>query len=138
MAPDKHQPLLLILARNLVTNLAIPALLIDDDGRLAFFNEAAAMILGQRFEDVGRLRRDEWATRFGPFDKEGQPVATDSLPLAVALREGRPIQGRFRIRAHGERMIDIEATAVPMIEPDHFEGAVVVFWPDDASIDATD
>jgi PAS domain-containing protein len=138
MASDEHQPLLLILARNLVTNLALPALLTDADERLIFFNEAAAVILGQRFEEVGRLRRDEWATRFGPFDKEGHPAATDSLPLAVALHEGRPSQGRFRIRAHDERMIDVEATAVPLIEPNHFEGAVVVFWPVDASIDATD
>jgi PAS domain-containing protein len=62
-APDEYQPLLLILARNLVTNLALPALLTDADARLIFFNEAAALILGQRFEEVGRLRRDEWATR---------------------------------------------------------------------------
>jgi PAS domain-containing protein len=126
------------LARNLVTNLALPALLTDADGRLIFFNEAVAEILGQRFEEVGRLSRDEWSTRFGPFDEEGHPAGSDSLPLAVALREGRPSQGRFRIRAHDERMIDVEVTAVPLIEPGNFEGAVVVFWPVDASIDATD
>jgi PAS domain-containing protein len=135
MASDEHQPLLLILARNLVTNLALPALLADADERLIFFNEAAALILGQSFEEVGRLRRNDWATRFGPFRKEGHPAAIDSLPLAVALREGRPIQGRFRVRAHDQRMIDVEATAVPLIEPDHFEGAVVVLWPDPASVD---
>jgi hypothetical protein len=33
-------------------------------------------------------------------------------------------------------MIDVEATAVPLVEPDHFEGAVVVLWPDPASVDA--
>jgi PAS domain-containing protein len=138
MAPDEHQPLLLILARNLVTNLAMPALLTDADARLIFFNEAAALILGQRFEEVGRLRRDEWATRFGPFDDEGHPEATDSLPLAVALRDGRPSQARFRICAHDQRTVEVEVTAVPLIEPDHFEGALVVFWPVDAATDATD
>lgn len=136
MASDESQPLLLILARNLVTNLALPAFLTDDQQRLIFFNEAAALILGQSFEEVGRLRRDEWATRFGPFNTDGEPVGIDSLPLAVALREGRPSQGRFRIRAHDHRMIDVEATAVPLIEPDCFEGAVVVLWPDPASVDA--
>jgi PAS domain-containing protein len=93
MTYEDYQPLLLILARNLVTNLATPALLTDADERLIFFNEAAALILGQSFEEVGRLRRDEWATRFGPFHKDGHPVAADALPLAVALREGRPSRG---------------------------------------------
>jgi PAS domain-containing protein len=138
MAPNEPQPLLLILARNLVTNLALPALLTDSDERLIFFNEAAAVIFGESFEEVGRLHRHEWATRFGPFRREGHPVATDSLPLAVALREGRPVQGRFRVRAHDRRMIDVEATAVPLIEPDHFEGAVVVLWPDPASTDTSE
>jgi PAS domain-containing protein len=137
MAPDEHRPLSLILARNLVTNLALPALLTDADERVIFFNEAAALIFGLSFEEVGCLTRDEWTTRFGPFRKNGVSVATDSLPLAVALRTGRPSQGRFRVRAHDHRMIDVEATAVPLIEPDQFEGAMVVLWPDPASVDAT-
>jgi PAS domain-containing protein len=135
MASDEHRPLVLILARNLVTNLALPALLTDADERVIFFNEAAALIFGVSFEEVGSMTRDEWTTRFGPFRKNGASVATDSLPLAVALRTGRPSQGRFRVRSHDHRMIDVEATAVPLIEPDHFEGAVVVLWPDPASVD---
>ncbi len=138
MSADAHQPLLLILARNLVTNLALPAVLTDANQRLIFFNDAAALILGQSFEEVGRLRRDEWARRFGPFDKDGQPVPIESLPLAVALREGRPRQGRLRLRTHDHRMIDVEVTAVPLIEPDRFEGAVVVLWPDRATIDTAE
>jgi hypothetical protein len=45
MAPDERRPLLLILARNLVTNLALPALLSDAEERVIFFNEAAALDL---------------------------------------------------------------------------------------------
>ena len=137
MASDEHRPLSLILARNLVTNLALPALLTDAEERVIFFNEAAALIFGLSFEEVGCLSRDEWTRRFGPFRKNGVSVATDSLPLAVALRTGRPSQGRFRVRSHDHRMIDVEATAVPLIEPDQFEGAMVVLWPDPSSVDAT-
>ncbi|MGZ6639857.1 MAG: hypothetical protein ACXVII_44480 [Solirubrobacteraceae bacterium] len=48
---------MLILARNLVTNLALPALLSDAEERVMFFNEAADLIFGLSFEEVG------WAGR---------------------------------------------------------------------------
>jgi PAS domain-containing protein len=128
-----HQPLLLIQARNLITNLALPAFLTDPDGRLLFFNDAAAVLLGRRFEEVGPLPQDEWAREIGPFDEEGRPLATDSLPLAVALRKGRPAQGRFHARLGESGMREVEVSALPMLEPDNYEGALVIFWPVEAA-----
>jgi len=126
----EHQPLLLVQGRNLITGLALPALLTDPDGGLLFYNDAAAELLGRPFEEVGRLPREEWARQFGPFDEDGRPIATDHLPLANALREGRPAQGRFQVRlaANGE-LREVEVSALPLLEPDHYEGALVVFWP---------
>jgi PAS domain-containing protein len=126
----EHQPLLLVQGRNLITGLALPALLTDPDGGLLFFNDAAAQLLGRAFEEVGRLPREEWARQFGPFDEEGRPIATGHLPLGNALREGRPAQGRFHVRlaANGE-LREVEVSALPLLEPDHYEGALVVFWP---------
>jgi PAS domain-containing protein len=126
----EHQPLLLVQGRNLITGLALPALLTDPDGGLLFFNDAAAELLGRGFEEVGRLPREEWARQFGPFNEEGKPIATDHLPLANALREGRPAQGRFHVRlaANGE-LREVEVSAIPLLEPDHYEGALLVFWP---------
>jgi PAS domain-containing protein len=129
----QHQPLLLVQARNLITNLALPALLTDPEGRLLFFNDAAAALLGRSFEEVGRLSREEWAREVGPFDEEGQPLAADSLPLAGALRGGRPAQGRFRARLGESGMTEVELSALPLLEPGNFEGALVVFWPVEAA-----
>jgi PAS domain-containing protein len=123
------QPLLLIQARNLITNLALPALLTDPDGQLLFFNDAAAEVLGRRFEEVGRLPREEWAREIGPFDGEGRPLAADSLPLGRALRDGHPAQGRFNVRLGDAGLRDVEVTALPLLVPGNFEGAMVVFWP---------
>jgi PAS domain-containing protein len=75
--PVEHQPLLLVQGRNLITGLALPALLTDPDGGLLFFNEAAGVLLGRTFEEVGRLPREQWARQFGPFDEAGRPLATD-------------------------------------------------------------
>jgi PAS domain-containing protein len=124
--PDK--PLLLIQARNLITNLALPAFLIDPEGDLLFFNDAAAAVLGRGFEGVGRLPREEWARQFGPYDDEGRPMAAGALPLARALQEGRPAQGHFHARLNGE-LREVEVSALPLLEPGYFEGVLLAFWP---------
>lgn len=125
----QHQPLLLIQARNLITGLALPAFLTGSDGRLLFFNDAAADLLGRRFEEVGRLPQEEWAREVGPFDEDGRPLAADSLPLAQALRDGLPAQGRFHVRLVNSELREVEVSAVPLVEPDYVEGALIVFWP---------
>jgi PAS domain-containing protein len=129
---DEHQPLLLVQGRNLITNLALPALLTDSDGRLLFFNDAAAALLGRRFEEVGRLSREEWAREIGPFDDQGRALAADSLPLARALRDGQPAQGQVHVRLDGH-MREVEVSALPLVKPGHYEGALIVFWPIEAA-----
>ena len=123
------QRLLLVQARNLITNLALPAMLTDADGQLLFFNEAAAVLLGRRFEEVGRLSREEWGQQVGPFDDRGRAVVMDELPIANALRSGRPAQGRFRLRFDGGELREVEVSALPLMEPGYLEGALFAFWP---------
>lgn len=126
--PDAHQqPLELILARNLVSIISVAAAVIDVDGRIVFYNDAAAAVVGARFEETGPLNRERWTSETGPFDEEGQSVPYDELPLTVAVREGRPTYGRLRIRAeHG--LVTIELAALPLVGPAGYHGAVVVFW----------
>jgi PAS domain-containing protein len=133
----EHQPLLLVQARNLITNLALPAVLTDPEGRLLFFNDAAAALLGRSFEEVGRLSREQWAREVGPFDEHGRPLAAASLPLARALRGGRPAHGRVRARVGQSGVREVELSALPLLEPGHFEGALVVFWPVEAAAPGT-
>jgi PAS domain-containing protein len=123
------QRLLLIQARNLITNLALPGVLINAEGELLFFNDAAAVLLGRRFEEVGRRSRDEWAREIGPFDDQGRPVATDELPIANTLRSGRPAQGRFHLRFGGQELREVEVSALPLLQPDFLEGVLLMFWP---------
>lgn len=125
---ETDKPLLLIQARNLITNLALPAFLTDTDGGLLFFNDAAADLLGRSFEEVGRLPRDDWAREFGPYDDQERPLAADELPLGKALLEGRPAQGRFYARLDGE-LREVDVSAIPLLEPGYFEGALLAFWP---------
>src|SRR6266540_197891 len=68
------QNLVLILARDLADKLASAMFLIDHEGRLVYFNERAAEILGQSFGEVGRLPLEEWASAFNPTDFEDRPL----------------------------------------------------------------
>jgi PAS domain-containing protein len=124
-----ERPLELILARNLVSIISLAAFLVDVDGDIVFFNEAAAQVIGARFEETGSLTREQWNPEFGPFDEHGRPVPYDELPLTIAVREGRPAYGRFHIRTDSGSLIEIEAGAFPLTGPDGYHGAMVMFWP---------
>jgi PAS domain-containing protein len=124
---DEGQPLELILARNLVSIISLAAVLVDAEGRIVFYNDAAARLVGQPFEEIGSMTRDEWSARYGPVDEQGEALAADELPLAAAVREGRPAYARFRIRA-AHALLEVEAGALPMLGPAGYRGAMVFFW----------
>ena len=125
-ATDQH-PLDLILARNLMTVMETPAFLVDHQGAMVFFNEAAGQLLGKSFEEIGKLNKEEW-NRIGPVDAEGREVHDRKMPLAIALREGKPAHGRFHICTDQARIIEVESSALPLHSNGDFHGALVVFW----------
>lgn len=124
---SEAHPLELILARNLISIISLPALLLDVDGDIAFFNDAAAEVIGSPFEEIGALSQEDWSARFGPFDDRGAPIPAEELPVAIALREGRPAYGQFHVRSDGG-MREVEAGALPLVGPAGYHGAIVVFW----------
>jgi PAS domain-containing protein len=124
-----QKPLELILARNLLSSISTPAFLVGDEGALLFFNEAAAAMLGKRFEETGTLSADEWTGEFGPFGPDEQPIPYDQIPATVAVRAARPFHGNFRICAAGGQRQDVAASAIPIVGPGGSSGAIVIFWP---------
>ncbi len=125
-----QKPLPLILARNLITSIATPAFLVDESARLLFYNEAAGALLGMSFEESGRMEPERWTTTFGPFDEDGKPVTLESLPLTVALRDGRPAHAKLLVRSTTGEEHPIEASALPLVGADDASsGAMIIFWP---------
>jgi PAS domain-containing protein len=127
-----NQPVELILARNLISGIHLAAFLIDPDGMLIFFNDAAGELIGRRFEEVGRLRREEWSSQFGPFDEFGKLMPTDDMPMTLALRQGLPAHDRFHINVRDEELVEVDVSALPLATAEGFEGAIVVFWRSDS------
>ncbi len=124
-----QKPLGLILARNFLTNLSTPAFLVDRDGGIIFYNEAAGALLGVSFDEFGRKRAPEWGREVGPFDEDGKPLRIEDLPTTKALRRGRPAHGSFRIRSVTGVDHEIEASAMPISAEGGQEGAMILFWP---------
>jgi PAS domain-containing protein len=131
--PMEQKPLELILARNFLTSLSTPAFLVDRDGALLFYNEAAGAMLGISFEESGRMPASEWGKAVGPFDDEGEPMPIEEIPTTKALRRGRPAHGRFTVRSVKGEVYEIESTALPIVADGGQEGAMIFFWPRNAN-----
>jgi PAS domain S-box-containing protein len=69
---------------------AIPAAIYTTDaqGRITYFNQAAVELAG-RTPTIGS---DEWCVTWKLFNPDGTPLPHDECPMAVALKEGRPIR----------------------------------------------
>jgi len=124
-----QKPLELILARNLMSALSTPAFLVDEGGILVFYNEAAGMLLGKSWEELGTVGPQEWGALFGPFDESGEPIPYDDLPLVRAVREDRPAHAEFDIQSADGTRHHVEASAFPIQTAHGSRGAIAVFWP---------
>jgi len=120
------QPLQLILARNLISLLSVPAFVVDTDGTLLFYNETAGELIGRRFEETGRLSPEQWHA-IGPLDAEGNELPDEDVPMRTALRHNRAAGGRFHIRTDDGSLREVDAGAIPLATDDEVHGALITF-----------
>jgi PAS domain-containing protein len=109
--------------------LSTPAFLVDEGGLLVFYNEAAGMLLGKPWEELGTVGAQEWGALFGPFDDDGEPIPYDTLPLVTAVRDDRPAHAEFEIHSVDGTRHRVEASAFPIQTAHGSRGAIAVFWP---------
>jgi PAS domain S-box-containing protein len=60
----------------------------DANGRITFYNQAAADLWGCRPE----LGSSQWCGSWRLYWPDGRPLPHDQCPMAVALKEGRPVR----------------------------------------------
>ena len=90
MAQIVHKSLPLILAREFAANIATPVTVMDERGRMVFFNEPAERLVGQTYAEVGELAPHEWTRIFVVERLDGAPVRLDEMPVGIAHRERCP------------------------------------------------
>ena len=126
---SSQRPLELILARNMLSSLSTPGVLVTHDADIVFYNEAAGALLGRRFEDIGPVSASHWMEIFGPRDEQGEPLPFERQPLLAPLRAGRPAHARVLIAAADGANHQVETSGLPIIGTDGFQGALIFFWP---------
>jgi PAS domain-containing protein len=125
--PQKH--LILILARELASNLATPTLIADERGQVVFYNEAAEAVLGGPFSEMGDVSIDDLGASFSPRTSEGEPLAQEDLPGRIALDQRRADHQRLWATSRDGVDREISVTALPLFaHADEFVGIVVIFW----------
>lgn len=69
---------------------ALPAAIYttDAEGRITYYNKAAVDLSGRQPE----LGSDKWCVSWKIYTPDGQPLPHDQCPMAVALKEDRPIR----------------------------------------------
>ena len=88
--------------RELIDALPAAIYVTDAEGRITMFNQAAVEFSGR----VPQLGEDSWCVSWKLFRPDGTPLAHDECPMAIALKEGRPILGEEAIaeRPDGSRI----------------------------------
>ena len=120
----------LILAREFAANVATPMVVMDERGRLVFFNEPAEQIFGQEHADVGELAPDEWTRLFDIRRLDGTSIELEDVPAGIAHAEQRPAHDTlaFTMTVDGTRH-EIAVTAFPLLgRKEELLGVVTVFW----------
>jgi PAS domain S-box-containing protein len=68
----------------------------DRDGNITYFNPAAEKLAGRK----PAIGTDQWCVTWRLRDPQGRPLPHDECPMAIALREKRPVRGTW---AYAER-----------------------------------
>ena len=130
--PVVQKSVVLILARELASNIATPMLVLDHRGTLIFYNEPAEVVFGARFDDVGETAAEVWDERWPVSDEHGEPISLLTSPLSNVILHQTPGHQAIRVRGLDGNDRPIEATAFPLFDSTHtFVGAVAVFWQTD-------
>jgi hypothetical protein len=127
--PGSPKSLPLILARELAANLATPMFLMDPGGMLVFYNDAAAMLLGKPFAELGEIPSGEFGASLQLSTPNGEPLLRRDTPSGIAFFEHRPSHQTVMATSYDGVRRAYEATAYPLLgATGEMHGVLAVFW----------
>lgn len=120
----------LILARELAANLATPMFLIDGDGMLVFYNEAAELMLGKQYSEMGQVTASDFGDMLQLETLDGKPLRKRDSPPGIAFGQREPAHAALLATTlDGNRKAQWEITAYPLFgRTGDMHGVLTVFW----------
>jgi PAS domain-containing protein len=119
----------LILARELAANLATPMFLIDASGTLAYFNDAAGLMLGKTHAEVGLITANEFGAMLDLAELDGTPLRRRDSPAGLAFYNREPAHRSLLATALDGTRRRFEVTAYPLFgHVEDMHGVLCVFW----------
>jgi len=85
----------LVMAEEAFSGLPLAIYLTSSDGVLLYCNQAAALFAGR----WPRIGQDRWCVSWRLYDLEGNRMAHEECPMAIALQTGRPVRGAIAVAA---------------------------------------
>jgi PAS domain-containing protein len=127
--PGTPKSLPLILARELASTLSTPMFLLDAGGMLVFYNDAAALLLGRPFAEVGEIPSGEFGAALQLATTDGVPLRRRDSPSGIAFYERKPAHMTVLATTYDGVRREYAATAYPLLgSTGEMHGVVAVFW----------
>jgi PAS domain-containing protein len=127
-APDQRN-LILILARAFASQLATAVYLLDSEGTIIYYNEAAEHLIGRPFIEGAGAKAEDWMGRGRPLDEEGREVPIESLPLGRTMLKREAAYGITMFRTADGEYRRIENVTFPLFaHTDDFVGVIALAW----------
>lgn len=122
----------LILLRQLLSRLPLPATLVDAEGNVVYVNPASERLLGLDYEAMGEIPLSQLPEMLDPRHSDESPMELRHMPLYLALHQRRPQQYPMIIHDRGGVPHRIVTTAVPLDgQGGTLLGAMNFFWEED-------
>lgn len=111
--------------QTVLEELAAPIYVTDTEGHVTAFNRACIGFAGRTPE----LYEDRWCVTWRLYTEDGAQLPHEDCPMAVAIRERRPVRGIEAIaeRPDGTRRHFLPFPTPIFDEQGHFAGAINLF-----------
>jgi PAS domain-containing protein len=127
-SPTTGQQIEAILARQLAGYLTLPVVIADPNLVVVYYNEAAELLLGRRFDEGGPIHSSEWADTFSFTDEDGTPLPLDEIPLGIALRRRQVAHRRYYLQGMDGVRHHVDTTAIPLTgTAGRFVGVITIY-----------
>jgi hypothetical protein len=120
----------LILARELAANLATPMFLLDEEGTLVFYNDAAELMIGKAYAEVGAITGADLGDLLHIEYEDGTPMLKRDSAVGIAFVKREPAHHRIvATPLGGGDKQTWEVTAYPLFgRTGDMHGVLTVFW----------